>query len=135
MRVDENFEMPEEFLPLMLYQKYFYSKQLDYLDSVGVNWITLFLGGNGTGKSLILYWNLCALALGVHPHQYVDPPLAIKVLINDFGHGYGKIFAETCLEDHVMFDGRKIGPLLKESSYMVKSWPSRDPPRSSIMPS
>jgi len=89
---------------LQWHQIYHYPKQLDFVSAIKDFWEIVFLAGNGTGKSHIFYWSLAALALGVHPFQKrgmfdAQPPLRIKVLINDFEHGYGKIFTDTCLRE------------------------------------
>ncbi len=89
-------------------------------------WEIMFLAGNGTGKSHILYWSLICFALGIHPEQIAKPPIHIKVLLNDFEHGYGKIFTETCLYEQYLPDGTVIPPMLVEDPYMVTRWPSRD---------
>ena len=103
-----------------------YAKQREFVDATEDYWEIVFLAGNGTGKSHILYWSLCALAMGIHPYQIAPPPLHIKVLLHDFEHGYGKIFTETCLYEQYLPDGRVIKPMLVEDQYLVTQWPSRD---------
>jgi len=123
--------IPKDWLPMIQWQKYHYKKQNIFTEKVGSHKDIVFVGGNGSGKSHILYWNANALALGIHPYQdrVGAPPLAIKVLMNDFEHGYGKIFTDTCLRSKmIVLDGEEttIGPLLQESPTLIKKWPSRD---------
>ena len=120
-------EFPAEWLPLFEWHlKYHYDKQKLFVDAVKDYWEIVFLAGNGTGKTHILYWSLACLALGIHPRQIAKPPLHIKVLMNDFEHGYGKIFTETCLYEQYLPDGTVLAPMLRESPFMVTKWPSRD---------
>jgi hypothetical protein len=123
--------IPKAWIPLLEWQELHYSKQNDFIRSLRDYWETVFVAGNGTGKSHTLYWQLICLALGVHPHQIAPPPLSIKVLLHDFEHGYGKIFTETCCMDQYLTDengkvSRTIKPMLVEDEFMVKKWPSRD---------
>ena len=124
-------DIPKSWVPLIEWQSLHYSKQLDFIEAVRDYWEVLFVAGNGTGKSHTLYWSLIMFALGIHPHQPAPPPLAIKVLLHDFEHGYGKIFTETCLWDQYLTDEKgkvikTIGPMLSEDPLMVTRWPSRD---------
>ena len=117
-------EIPRDWMPLFDWRNRFYDKQIEALNAIKDYWEIVFVAGNGTGKTLWLYWNLICLAYGIHPHQFAEPPLKIKVLVNDFEHGYGKIFTETCLRPIDAFDGKKVGAMLADS--MVKKYPSRD---------
>jgi hypothetical protein len=121
-------QIPKSWVPLFEWTKYHYRQQKEFINAIGKYWEVVFLAGNGTGKTHTLYWNLITLALGIHPHQHVfaQPPLRIKVLINDFEHGYGKIFTDACLHSQRLHDGKDIGPMLSEDPYMVTKWPSRD---------
>ena len=50
-------------------------------------WQTWFIGGNGTGKTLMVYWTDVALLLGAHPwckRMNVMPPIKIKCLVPSF---------------------------------------------------
>ena len=63
----------------------------------------------------------------VYQLSLAPPPLRVKVLINDFEHGYGKIFTDACLHSQVLHDGTEIGPMLSDDKhFMVTKWPSRD---------
>ena len=120
-----NIDLPKDWLPLFEWPgKHFYQKQIDYLEAIKDHWQVMFLGGNGSGKSLTLWWSAVALALGVHPYQFAEPPLKIKALITDFEHGYGKIFTETALRTLYLPDNTEVGPFLPHS--MIDRFPSRD---------
>ena len=118
-------DIPKDWMPLVeWYAKRFYEKQMLYVDAVKDYWEVLFLGGNGSGKSLTLWWSAVALAIGIHPFQFADPPLKIKALITDFEHGYGKIFTETVLRDLYLPNGEVVKPILPKS--LIEREPSRD---------
>jgi len=121
----KNVEVPKDWLPLYEWEvKWHYSKQKEFTKAIGDYWEVLFVAGNGSGKSHIFYWNLICMALGISPQYPVQPPIAIKVLIHDFEHGYGKIFSETCLEKQYLPDGSVLGAMLPKSA--IKKLPSRD---------
>ena len=125
--MDAGKDIPKAWVPLIEWQTlYHYEKQKTFVKAVKDYWEIVFLAGNGTGKTHILYWSLICLALGIHPYQIAKPPLHIKVLMNDFEHGYGKIFTETCLYEQYMPDGKVLQPMLVESPLMATKWPSRD---------
>lgn len=118
-------DIPTEWLPLFeWHEKWHYKKQLDMIDATANYWEVVFCAGNGTGKTHMLYWNIDAYCLGIHPYQFAPPPLKWKVLLTDFEHGYGKIFTETCLEKQYMPDGTVIDPMISDK--FVKKYPSRD---------
>lgn len=91
-------DVPKSWLPLIQWHLiYHYDKQKHFVEAIKDFWEIVFVAGNGSGKSHMLYWNLNMLALGAHPYQFAPAPLKIKILMNDFEHGYGKIFTETNL--------------------------------------
>jgi len=128
--MEETKEIPKDWLPIFEWRNRFYGKQKEALNALRDYWEVVFVAGNGTGKTLWLYWNGICYAYGIHPFQIglnrkgVPTPLKIKVLVNDFEHGYGKIFTETCMQPIYTFDNKLIGPLLAKS--MIKTYPSRD---------
>lgn len=121
-------EVPQSWLPLFEWRRRHYGKQLDFVNAVKDFWEIVFLAGNGTGKTHILYWNLITLALGIHPYQksISNPPLRIKVLLNDFEHGYGKIFTDTVLRSQYLPDGTVLGPMATLDSYFITAFPSKE---------
>lgn len=84
------------------------------------SWEVLFCAGNGSGKTHIFYWNIVMYAIGIHPHQFAKTPLKIKILVNDFEHGYGKIFKETVLEPHHMPERFEIWSESKNKDKPIK---------------
>lgn len=133
--------MPNDFLPLVVeWPKWFRqnAKQQSFLESVGTYWETIFLGGNGSGKSCICYWVDIALACGVFgvtladgstvlqgKDMSMDPPLRIKVLVRDFEHGMQKVAKETLFDSTYMPDKTTIGPLFPKSM-MKRMWSKED---------
>ena len=122
-------EFPKDWLPLFEWQyKWHYAKQKQFIDALRDYWEVLFVAGNGTGKTHVLYWNLICYLIGIHPHQdlkVMRPPLVAKVLVIDFEHGLDNIFVETCLREQFMPDGTSIGPMLPQS--MIKRlWSKED---------
>ena len=124
MAKEKEILVPKEYEGMIAWEMRHYPKQNQFTDAIGDYWTTLFVAGNGAGKSHIFYWNLCAMALGMHPKWPVDPPLKEKVLLHDFEHGYGKIFTETCLEKQRLPNGANLPPMIHQN--MVKKYPSRD---------
>lgn len=119
-------EIPKCWLPLYQWRQRHYSKQLAFTEAVRDFHTVIFLGGNGTSKTNTLYWTLITLCLGIHPYQFAPPPLRVKVLINDFEHGYGKIFTDTVLRKQFLFDGAEIDAMAVQDPYMVTSFPAKE---------
>lgn len=119
-------ELPNDWLPMFEWAKAHYPKQREATESFGKNWETVFIGGNGSGKSFWLYWNLITLCMGVHPYQQLicDPPVRIKVLLVDFEHGLDKVAYETMNFSTLLPTGQHIGPMLPAS--MISSRPSKE---------
>ena len=117
--------VPADWKPIFEWTKWFHAKQQRFVNSVGKYYETVFLGGNGSGKTRILYWNAATLLLGIHKCQPAPPPVNIKVLVNDFEHGLEKIAQETLFSPCYMPDGTTIGPMFPQS--MVQSmWRKED---------
>lgn len=133
--------MPNDFLPLVVeWPKWFRQnkKQAEFLRSLGRYWETIFLGGNGSGKSCICYWTDIAFAVGVFGTKGMDgepirqgkemgmnPPLRTKVLVRDFEHGMQKVARETLFDKTYMPDKTTIGPLFPQSM-LKKMWSKED---------
>lgn len=130
--------LPRDWLPMFEWPRWHYEKQREFTRSFAENFETMFKAGNGAGKTACLYWNLVTAAMGVHPYQkdavkatnvkvgrpLPDPPLNIKVLVNDFEHGLDKVAFETLCVGTNMPDGSFIERLLPASQ--VKSMPSKE---------
>ena len=78
--LDDN--IPADWLPVFTWPYFFYSQQREFINSDA--WQTWFIGGNGTGKTLVKYWSDCAHMLGVHPKRVGTPPIKIKSLVPSF---------------------------------------------------
>ena len=77
-----DFGVPVDWLPLFIWRKFFYKQQDEFtLSGEREVW---FIGGNGTGKTLVLYANLAMQLLGIHPKQLGPPPITIRVLVPSF---------------------------------------------------
>jgi len=69
----------------MTWPKFFYRQQKEFVGSVA--WQTWIIAGNGTGKTLLLYWSDVVLMLGLHPwcsRKQIKPPIKIKCLVPSF---------------------------------------------------
>ena len=84
--------VPKDWLPALTWPDFFYKQQREFVNSDG--WQTWFIGGNGTGKTFIVYWSVDALMLGFHPWQHDQktgepikermPPIKVKCLVPSF---------------------------------------------------
>lgn len=121
--------LPRDWFPLSdEWPREFYNQQWDFINSVSDYWEIIFQAGNGTGKTLILYWSATALALGLHPKQRSIgmPPLRFKVLVNDFEHGMNRIALETLFRPtHLDKVKKEIGPIMP-ASMVDKMWSKED---------
>ncbi|MFX0194520.1 MAG: hypothetical protein ACFFCW_00235 [Candidatus Hodarchaeota archaeon] len=79
-----NGEIPANLLPMLTWRLFYYKQQLDYLFSEA--WQTWLIGGNGTGKSLLVYNTLALQMYGLHPKQVGQPPIKVKVLVPSFDY-------------------------------------------------
>jgi hypothetical protein len=77
--------IPKDWLPVMTWPKFFYRQQGEFIASTA--WQTWMVAGNGTGKTLTVYWSDVALMMGLHPwniRKEVQPPIKIKCLVPSF---------------------------------------------------
>lgn len=107
-----------DWMPWLNWTKYHYAQQMYFIDAIADYFEIVFLGGNGSGKTQVLYWNLIGLALGAHPFQdsIGPPPLKIKVLVNSFEQGLEQIAADKLFRGTDMPDGSYIGPMMPKSA-------------------
>lgn len=120
--------LPRDHLPIMEWAKWHHQKQLDFRQSVADHWESIFLAGNGSGKTHIIYWAAVAFALDMFPFQRkmaMNAPLSIKILCTDFEHGLDEIGADTLFSPTYMPDGTTIGPLMP-ASMVEKKWSKED---------
>jgi hypothetical protein len=70
--------IPLDWLPVMTWPYFFYKQQRQY--SFSNAWQSWYIAGNGTGKTLVIYWNDLAHMLGTHPKPLdAENPLPVKV--------------------------------------------------------
>lgn len=117
-------------------------------------WQTWFVAGNGTGKTLTVYWNAVALMMGMHPFQLATPPIKIKCLVPSFDNVEDvaleklnenqkvilpekmsknqKTWVNYLIEEKALIDYDlkknwiEIGPMLPKSSLLAKKGYSKD---------
>lgn len=124
---DANF--PNDWMPMLNeWPLRFHKKQWAFVRSLGTHKEILFVAGNGSGKSLVFYWSLCALLSGIHPKQKMIgmPPIRMKVLVNDFEHGMQKVASETLFKGTWVKElGEEIAPMMPQS-LIKKTWTKED---------
>jgi len=101
----------------------FYKAQRGF--SYDPQFISFFLGGNGTGKTRLGSWNVVAQACGVHPRQLGEPPLRLRAIAPTFEDGVKKIMLPKLYEDQGLAPnvceaqglkaGSAFGPMLPRS--------------------
>lgn len=74
--------LPKDLMPLVKWPTYFYQRQREFTRADA--WERWFIAANGTGKSLMLYYNVAAYAIGLHPCQFAKPPLRIRIVVPSF---------------------------------------------------
>lgn len=113
-------EIPTDWIPVMKWRDYFYKQQYQFLLSDA--WQRWFISANGTGKSLLFYWNIIAYQLGVHPKQFADVPLTTRVLVPSFDNVREVALVKLLEPQKVVHNGKvidELGPLLPKSSIKV----------------
>lgn len=75
-------QVPADWAAAITWPTYFYKQQRDF--TLSDKWQRWFIGGNGTGKTHVLYWNVNAYMLGIHPKQFAPPPLRVRVIVPSF---------------------------------------------------
>lgn len=111
-----------EYLPIITWVNFFYKQQLEFIHSD--KWQTWFIGGNGTGKTHIVYWSVAAYALGVHPCQPAPPPIRVLCVEPDYDKVYDVALEKLLSNQIIMPDGIEVGPILPPS--MIKNRYSKD---------
>jgi len=106
-------DIPTDWLPIILWPNYFYEQQSGFSYSEAFqNW---FIGGNGTGKTRILWWNIIAQLLGVHPKQLGPPPIRAKCLVPSFEYVDEEVMPKILEPAFIVQTGKEIGPILPKS--------------------
>ena len=93
-----------------------------------------FLGADftvlrNTGKSLLLYWQIVAYSLGVHPRQFAELPLRTRVLVPSFDLVEEVALVKLLESQQVVQKGKviaELGPLIPHS--LIKKGYSKDHP-------
>ncbi len=125
-----NTEVERDWMPLLVWPKHFYRQQKQFINSEAYqNW---FIGGNGTGKTHIVYWSVVAFALGVHPQMpkrvvgedpttgdpiwdIAKPPLRICCLVPDFDKVTDVALEKLQAPQTIYPSGMEVGPMLPPS--------------------
>ena len=115
-------QVPEDFLGLVLWPDAFYKQQRTFINSS--KWQRWFIAGNGTGKSLLIYWNLMAYLIGLHPRQFAPPPLAASILVPSFEYVLDTSFKKLFEVSRIMPQGLEVPGLCPQR--LVKEPYSRD---------
>ena len=117
-----NFDVPEDWVPLLAWPEYFYPQQRDFtLSEKFQDW---FVAGNGAGKTRQVYWNTLAQLLGVHPKQLAPPPLRAKVLVPSFEYVEEEVLPKMTDSAIISHKGIEIGPMRPQST-VVKDFNAR----------
>lgn len=121
-------EIPKDWLPAVHgWAQYFYKQQLQYILSEAFQrW---FISANGTGKSILFYWNIINYLLGTHPIQFATPPLTARILVPSFDNVKEVALIKLLEPQKVVHHGETIeelGPLLPKSQ--IKAGFSKDHP-------
>lgn len=96
--------IPKDWLPIMTWPKFFYRQQREFVSSSA--WQTWIIAGNGTGKTLTIYWSDVALLLGVHPwmmNNGIKPPIKIKCLVPSFDNVEDVALEKLQVNQRVLF--------------------------------
>ena len=121
-------EIPTDWIPVAsAWVNYFYKQQLQFVTSEA--WQRWFISANGTGKSLVIYWNPIAYMLGVHPKQFAEPPLTVRILVPSFDNVREVALVKLLEPQKVVHNGKvidELGPLLPKSA--IKTGFSKDHP-------
>jgi len=120
--MNEPSTIPEDLRPLIVWPKYFYRKQAEFCESdARERW---FIAANGTGKSLLIYYNVAAYAVGVHGNQFADPPLCITVIVPNFDSVESIALIKLLEPADVVHNGKvidRLGPMIPHR-LIEKGW-------------
>lgn len=110
---EPNQNIPEDWLPLIMWGRAFYRQQKEFTYSEA--WQRWFIGGNGTGKTHIFYWNVIAYLLGVHPKQFAPPPLRTRIIVPSFDNVVDVALEKLFEAQRIMPGDIEVGPMMPKS--------------------
>ena len=123
----DDLTVPKDWIPVLSWYKFFYQQQKEFvLDDAWQRW---FIAANGTGKTLLLYWQVVAYCLGIHPQQFAEPPIKVRVLVPSFDLVEEVALVKLLEAQDVVQKGKvlvNLGPLLPKSQ--VQKGYSKDHP-------
>lgn len=106
-------EIPKDWLPVLTWPKFMYKQQRQFVESGA--WQTWFIAGNGTGKTLTVYWSAVAQMLGLHPLQLGEPPIKVKALVPSFDNVTDVALEKLLSNQRILFSKDKRGkPILTD---------------------
>jgi hypothetical protein len=110
--------IPKDWLPVLTWPKFFYKQQKQFVNSTA--WQTWFIAGNGTGKTVTVYWSCTAFLLGLHARQIARPPIKIKSLVPSFDNVEDVALEKLLENQRILFRKDAEGkPFLNENQ---KKW-------------
>lgn len=104
---------PPDWLPIIVWGDFFYRQQIDFTEDDA--WQRWYIGGNGTGKTFVLYWNLTAYMLGIHPKQFAKPPIKVRVIVPSFDNVVDVALEKLQESQIIQPKGLEVGPMLPQS--------------------
>lgn len=116
LSVDPNLEIPVDWIPVITWPNYFYRQQLEFC--LSDSWQRWFIAANGTGKTLVVYWNPVVYMLGIHPRQFAKPPLTVRVLVPSFDNVKDVALVKLLEPQQVVQHGQviaELGPMIPKS--------------------
>jgi len=112
--------VPQDWLAVIAWPKYFHDQQKQVANSK--TWQTWYIGGNGSGKSILLYWSIVAYSLGIHPHQFAKPPIKTTIIVPSFDN-VEEVAMDKLFGKQKVYHGNRclanLGALLPQS--MIKT--------------
>lgn len=116
----ENKEIPKDFMAIVVWHEFFYSKQREFVKSPA--WQTFFVAANGTGKTLIFYWNVVAHLMGLHPYPFAKPPLTARIIVPSFDNVEDTALVKLLDPQDIVQHGKVVVPREDIGSLLPKSF-------------
>jgi len=122
MPINSDVTIPKDWLPLIVWMQHFYKQQRDFVLSHA--WQRWFISANGTGKSLLFYWQIVMYSLGIHKNQFAKTPLKTRIIVPSFDNVLDVALVKLLDPQIIMPQGIEVGPMLPKS--MIKKGYSKD---------